>query len=145
MTRPPSHTFMIRVAAELSGMHPQTLRMYERRGLISPQRSARNTRLYSDEDVRRLKRIQELSAEGLNLAGIDRLLRLEDRVRRAEERARALEAELTMARDAHRQELADLRRSLRAEIVPVAVVETALIPRQHGAGGRRERTRGNGS
>lgn len=145
MTERRRHTFMIKIAAELSGMHPQTLRMYERRGLIRPRRSARNTRLYSDADVRRLRRIQELSADGLNLAGIDRVLRLEDRARQAEERTEALEAELRAAETAHRQELNDLRRSLRAELVPVAVVETALIPRQPAAGGRRERTRGHGS
>ncbi len=145
MSRRTTRTFMISIAAELSGMHPQTLRMYERRGLIQPQRSARNTRLYSDEDVDRLKRIQELSAEGLNLAGIARVLGLEDRARRAEARARELEGELAGAREAHREEIAQLRRSMRAEIVPVAVVETALIPRQQVTGGRHERTGRNGS
>ena len=145
MSRRTTRTFMISIAAELSGMHPQTLRMYERRGLIQPQRSARNTRLYSDEDVDRLKRIQELSAEGLNLAGIARVLGLEDRARRAEARARELEGELAGVREAHREEIAQLRRSMRAEIVPVAVVETALIPRQQVTGGRRERTGRNGS
>lgn len=145
MSKPTTRTFMISIAAELSGMHPQTLRMYERRGLIHPRRSARNTRLYSHDDVRRLKRIQELSAEGLNLAGIARVLSLEDRARRAEERARALEGELAEAHDAHRQEIAELRRSMRAEIVPVTVVETALVARRQQAGERRERTGENGS
>ncbi len=72
--------FMISVAAELSHMHPQTLRMYEARGLIEPQRSPKNTRLYSQRDVQRLRRIQELTAEGLNLAGVERVLALERRV-----------------------------------------------------------------
>lgn len=145
MTETTTRTFMISIAAELSGMHPQTLRMYERRGLIQPRRSARNTRLYSDEDVRRLKRIQELSAEGLNLAGIARVLGLEDRARRAEEKVRDLEARLADMREAHRDEMAEQRRSMRAEIVPFTVVETALIPRRQSVGRHRERTRGHGS
>src|SRR5271163_3875677 len=70
--------FMISVAAELANMHPQTLRMYETRGLIEPQRSPKGTRLYSQEDVEKLKRIQEMTADlGLNLAGVERVLRLE--------------------------------------------------------------------
>jgi MerR family transcriptional regulator/heat shock protein HspR len=69
--------FMISVAAELAHMHPQTLRMYEARGLIQPKRSPKNTRLYSQRDVALLQRIQQLTAEGLNLAGVERVLRLE--------------------------------------------------------------------
>src|SRR4051812_28524495 len=70
--------FMISVAAELAGMHPQTLRIYESRGLIKPKRSAKKTRLYSRSDVERLRRIQELTTEvGLNLAGVERVLQLE--------------------------------------------------------------------
>jgi MerR family transcriptional regulator/heat shock protein HspR len=69
--------FMISVAAELAHMHPQTLRMYEARGLIQPKRSPKNTRLYSQRDVALLRRIQQLTAEGLNLAGVERVLRLE--------------------------------------------------------------------
>ncbi|MGA8745258.1 MAG: MerR family transcriptional regulator [Solirubrobacterales bacterium] len=79
--------FMISVAAELAQMHPQTLRMYEARGLISPQRSAKNTRLYSQRDVERLHRIQQLTAEGLNLAGVERVLALERRLARLEGKA----------------------------------------------------------
>lgn len=71
--------FMISVAAELAGMHPQTLRMYEARGLIKPSRSPKQTRLYSQQDVERLQRIQELTTEfGLNLAGVERVLALEE-------------------------------------------------------------------
>jgi len=76
--------FMISVAAELAHMHPQTLRMYEARGLISPKRSPKNTRLYSQRDVERLHRIQQLTAEGLNLAGVRRVLALERRLRELE-------------------------------------------------------------
>jgi MerR family transcriptional regulator, heat shock protein HspR len=85
--------FMISVAAELADMHPQTLRMYEARGLIEPKRSPKGTRLYSYDDVERLKRIQQLTTEyGLNLAGVERVLELEQRLERAERRAKALEA-----------------------------------------------------
>jgi MerR family transcriptional regulator/heat shock protein HspR len=76
--------FMISVAAELAHMHPQTLRIYEARGLIQPKRSPKNTRLYSQRDVERLRRIQQLTAEGLNLAGVERVLTLESRLRELE-------------------------------------------------------------
>jgi MerR family transcriptional regulator/heat shock protein HspR len=76
--------FMISIAAELAHMHPQTLRIYEARGLIQPKRSPKNTRLYSQRDVERLQRIQQLTAEGLNLAGVERVLALERRLRELE-------------------------------------------------------------
>jgi MerR family transcriptional regulator/heat shock protein HspR len=72
--------FMISVAAELADMHPQTLRIYESRGLINPKRSPKNTRLYSQRDVERLRRIQRMTSEGLNLAGVETVLALEERV-----------------------------------------------------------------
>jgi len=72
--------FMISVAAELAEMHPQTLRIYEQRGLIAPKRSPKNTRLYSQRDVERLRRIQQMTAEGLNLAGVETVLSLEAQV-----------------------------------------------------------------
>src|SRR5947199_9923912 len=90
--------YMISVAAELAGMHPQTLRMYEARGLITPQRSPKNTRLYSQADVERLRRIQEMTAEhGLNLAGVETVLELEaqlDRTRAELAKMRERTAEL---------------------------------------------------
>jgi MerR family transcriptional regulator, heat shock protein HspR len=87
--------FMISVAAELADMHPQTLRMYEARGLIEPQRSPGGTRLYSQRDVERLRRIQEMTAElGLNLAGVERVLELEEQLERAQRKIAALEREL---------------------------------------------------
>jgi len=76
--------FMISVAAELAHMHPQTLRMYEARGLITPKRSPKRTRLYSQRDLELLRRIQQLTAEGLNLAGVERVLALEQRLARLE-------------------------------------------------------------
>ena len=84
--------YMISVAAELVGMHPQTLRMYEQRGLIEPKRSPKGTRLYSQEDVERLRRIQQMTAElGLNLAGVERVLELEEQLERTRRRVAALE------------------------------------------------------
>jgi MerR family transcriptional regulator/heat shock protein HspR len=75
--------FMISIAAELAHMHPQTLRIYEARGLIHPQRSPKNTRLYSQRDVERLRRIQRMTSEqGLNLAGVETVLEMEERVER---------------------------------------------------------------
>lgn len=91
--------FMISVAAELAEMHPQTLRQYEQRGLIEPKRSPKNTRLYSQRDVERLRRIQEMTAQGLNLVGVETVLGLEERVaklsaelQRARQRIEELEA-----------------------------------------------------
>ena len=85
--------FMISVAAKLANMHPQTLRMYESRGLIEPQRSPKGTRLYSHEDVERLRRIQEMTADlGLNLAGVERVLDLEEEIERMHVRIEEIEA-----------------------------------------------------
>jgi MerR family transcriptional regulator, heat shock protein HspR len=112
--------FMISVAAELADMHPQTLRMYEARGLIEPQRSPKGTRLYSHKDVERLRRIQEMTAElGMNLAGVERVFELEGQLESMARRVRALEkraAEL----NAEVERLEALRRELRAEVVPYA-------------------------
>ena len=125
--------FMISVAAELAAMHPQTLRMYEARGLIEPKRSAKGTRLYSHKDVHRLRRIQEMTAElGMNLAGVERVFELEQeletmsrKVSALERRARELKGEV--------ERLEALRRELRAEIVPYVrggeLVRTADVQR----------------
>src|ERR1700693_2589051 len=87
MTETERPRYMISVAAELVGMHPQTLRIYEQRGLVRPQRTAGNTRLYSDSDVERLRLIQQLTSEvGLNLAGVERVLRMEDELGRMRRR-----------------------------------------------------------
>ena len=87
--------YMISVAAELVGMHPQTLRIYEQRGLVRPQRTAGNTRLYSEADLERLRLIQRLTSElGLNLAGVETVIRLEDELRRAQARIERLQREL---------------------------------------------------
>jgi MerR family transcriptional regulator/heat shock protein HspR len=75
--------YVISVAAELAGVHPQTLRVYERKGLLTPARTAGNTRRYSERDIARLRRIQELTQEGVNLAGVMQIMELEDRLERA--------------------------------------------------------------
>jgi MerR family transcriptional regulator/heat shock protein HspR len=122
--------FMISVAAELAEMHPQTLRMYEARGLITPKRSPKNTRLYSQADVERLRRIQQMtSEEGLNLAGVETVLELERRVERmrsemATMRKRAAEMETRMT-----QELERLRKSIGGELVPYGAYEPKNIGR----------------
>jgi MerR family transcriptional regulator, heat shock protein HspR len=115
---------MISVAAELAEMHPQTLRMYEARGLITPKRSPKNTRLYSQADVERLRRIQQMTnEEGLNLAGVESVLELEHRLERmrlemTRMRKRAAEMESRMA-----EELERLRRSIGGELVPYGAYE----------------------
>src|SRR5437870_2928610 len=109
--------FMISVAAELADMHPQTLRMYEARGLIEPQRSPKGTRLYSREDVERLRRIQEMTTElGLNLAGVEQVLEMEGQLEDAQRRVEALEARAAELQ-AQIAELEPLRERVRAKIV----------------------------
>jgi MerR family transcriptional regulator, heat shock protein HspR len=121
--------FMISVAAELADMHPQTLRMYEARGLITPKRSPKGTRLYSQEDVDRLRRIQEMTAElGMNLAGVERVFELEDELARMARRMAAMEAEAASLREQMETEIERVRRSFRAEIVPYRPPGEALIP-----------------
>jgi MerR family transcriptional regulator/heat shock protein HspR len=110
--------FMISVAAELAGMHPQTLRVYEARGLIKPSRSPKKTRLYSQQDVERLKRIQELTTEfGMNLAGVERVLALEELM---ESMSRQLEEMKEQAAEMEREMLEQIEavhRSYKRELV----------------------------
>ena len=125
--------FMISVAAELAEMHPQTLRMYEQRGLIEPKRSPKGTRLYSQADVERLRRIQQMTAEmGMNLAGVERVFELEEQLHAMSAKVRRLEKRASeLAKEVERLE--ELRRSLRAEIVPYvrggAIVRAQRQPR----------------
>jgi MerR family transcriptional regulator/heat shock protein HspR len=97
--------YMISVAAELVGMHPQTLRMYEQKGLVQPKRTAGNTRLYSEADLERLRLIQRLTTElGLNLAGVEAVLELEEQLQRMHARMERLEREMREAiQQVHRQ------------------------------------------
>jgi len=122
--------FMISVAAELAEMHPQTLRMYEARGLITPKRSPKNTRLYSQADVERLRRIQQMtSEEGLNLAGVETVLDLEHRLERMRSeisrmRKRAAEMEKRMTKELER-----LRQAVGGELVPYGAYEPEKMAR----------------
>ena len=121
--------YMISVAAELAGMHPQTLRIYETRGLIEPERSAGNTRLYSEEDVERLRRIQELTTEmGMNLAGVERVFELEQQLERTRARMAQLQRQAERAQSELRAEIERVRRSFKAELVPYQAPGSALIP-----------------
>ena len=120
--------YLIGIVAELAGMHPQTLRLYERRGLLRPNRSAGRTRRYTDADLARLRRIQALSEAGLNIAGIERVLELEQQVADAHERLAITVGELEAARREHREQMEQARRSMRAELVLVTRGETALVP-----------------
>jgi MerR family transcriptional regulator, heat shock protein HspR len=103
--------YMISVAADLVGMHPQTLRIYEQKGLVRPKRTAGNTRLYSERDVDRLRLVQRLTTElGLNLAGVEHVLRLEDQLQRMHRRLEKLEREL-------REEVEAVHKQYRRELV----------------------------
>ena len=115
--------YMISVAAELVGMHPQTLRLYETKGLVRPNRTPGGTRLYSEADVERLRIIQRLTTElGLNLAGVEHVIRLEDELRRMRARMDRVEREM---REAIRQ----VHRNYRRDLVPVTQT-TTLVPRK---------------
>ena len=121
--------FMISVAAELADMHPQTLRMYEARGLITPNRSPKGTRLYSQQDVERLRRIQVMTAElGMNLAGVEKVFELEDQLERMSRRLEAMEKEAARLRQEMAAEVERVRRSFRAELVPYRAPGDALVP-----------------
>ena len=120
--------FMISVAAELAEMHPQTLRMYEQRGLICPKRSPKGTRLYSQEDVDRLRRIQEMTTElGLNLAGVEQVLELEEQLASTRRRLEELEQRSAQVREELEKELESARRTLSGQLVPVTRTTTAII------------------
>jgi MerR family transcriptional regulator, heat shock protein HspR len=125
--------YMISVAAELAGMHPQTLRIYEARGLITPKRSPKNTRLYSARDVERLRRIQELTGElGMNLAGVERVFELEAEIERMRRRMRAFERQADRAQEELRREIDRVRRSVKAELVVYQPPSQALASQRRG-------------
>ena len=116
--------YMISVAAELVGMHPQTRRIYESKGLVRPRRTAGNTRLYSERDVARLRVIQKLTTElGLNLSGVELVLKLEDQLQRMQARIDRLERE-------KREAVERVHKTYRRDLVPVSQV-TTLIQRNY--------------
>lgn len=130
-TRP---VYMISVAAELAGMHPQTLRIYEQKGLIEPNRSPKGTRLYSQEDVERLRRIQELTTQlGMNLAGVERVFELEGELNQLRRRMDRMERRAEQMREEFEAEVARVRRSFRFDLVPYEPPEQALMPRKDDA------------
>jgi MerR family transcriptional regulator, heat shock protein HspR len=115
--------YMISVAADLVGMHPQTLRIYEQKGLVRPKRTAGNTRLYSERDLERLRLIQRLTTElGLNLAGVEHVLRLEDQLRKMQARFDRLEREM-------RERMRDVERQYKREL---ALWEEPTLPVRRG-------------
>lgn len=110
---PDRAVYVISVAAELAGMHPQTLRIYERKGLVEPARTKGGSRRYSDGDIEQLDRIQQLTSEGLNLEGVRRILELEAEVER-------LRAELEEARSDATEAVRETHRKYRRDLVPVS-------------------------
>ena len=124
-------TFLIGIAAKRAGMHPQTLRLYERRGLLAPIRDARNTRRYRVADVARLRRIHALSEAGMNLAGIERVLALEAEVATLRAQVASLEERISTERAEHAAAIAAERRSGRADLVHVTRTRTALVRYRH--------------
>ncbi len=130
--------FMISVAAELAEMHPQTLRMYEARGLITPKRSPKNTRLYSQADVERLRRIQQMtSEEGLNLAGVETVLELEQRLERMRSELTRMRKQAAEMESKMTEELERLRKSIGGELVPYGAYEPKKMRPGSGDGATR--------
>jgi MerR family transcriptional regulator/heat shock protein HspR len=109
--------FVISVAAELAGVHPQTLRIYERKGLVHPKRTSSNSRRYSERDIERLREIQELTGKGVNLAGVRRVIELQQEIDLLAARVAELEAEVALQVRLHRQELHEVRRAARRDLV----------------------------
>jgi MerR family transcriptional regulator/heat shock protein HspR len=126
-----SPRYMISVAADLVGMHPQTLRIYENRGLVRPKRTPGNTRLYSDADLDRLRTIQQLTELGLNLAGVERVIALQDELRRMQARLermeRRMQEEIASVHKQYRRDLVPYSQS--TELVPVAIKRTRWTSR----------------
>jgi MerR family transcriptional regulator/heat shock protein HspR len=111
--------YVISVAAELAGVHPQTLRIYERKGLVAPARTSGRSRRYSERDIKLLRRIQELTNDGVSLAGVQRILALEEELHAAHARIRQLEARLEEVQREMEERVHDAHRQYRRELVPV--------------------------
>jgi MerR family transcriptional regulator/heat shock protein HspR len=111
--------YVISVAAELAGVHQQTLRIYERKGLVSPHRTSGGSRRYSDRDITLLRRIQDLTNAGVSLAGVRRILELEDELHAAHERMKRMEARLEALRREMEERVAATHRQYKRELVPL--------------------------
>ena len=110
--------YVISVAAELAGVHPQTLRIYERKGLVEPQRTVGRSRRYSDRDIHRLQRIQELTNEGVSLAGVKRIIALEEELENARDEIDRLHDQIADLRREANEAVADVHRQYRRDLVP---------------------------
>ena len=120
--------FVISVAAELAGVHPQTLRIYERKGLVRPKRTTSNARRYSERDIQRLLEIKKLTSDGMNLEGVRRVIELTQEIERLQTTVATLQAELRAQARRHRQELDKARRSARRDLVPYS---SAIVRYEH--------------
>jgi MerR family transcriptional regulator, heat shock protein HspR len=120
--------FVISVAAELAGVHPQTLRIYEREGLVRPKRTTANARRYSERDIQRLLHIKRLTGEGINLEGVRRVIALTQEIERLQAAVASLQAELRTQARRHRQEVEAVRRSARRDLVPYS---SAIVRYEH--------------
>jgi MerR family transcriptional regulator/heat shock protein HspR len=121
--------YVISVAAELAGVHPQTLRIYERKGLVEPQRTVGRSRRYSDRDIHRLQRIQELTNEGVSLAGVKRIIALEEELECARDEIDRLHGEIADLRREANEAVADVHRQYRRDLVPFSKAVIRFGPR----------------
>src|SRR5436305_14223580 len=121
--------YVIWGAAELAGVHPRTLRIYERKGLVEPQRTVGRSRRYSDRDIHRLQRIQELTTEGVSLAGVKRIIALEEELDCARDEIGALQAQIDNLRRQADQAVADVHRQYRRDLVPLSKAIIRFGPR----------------
>ncbi|MGH8993318.1 MAG: heat shock protein transcriptional repressor HspR [Acidimicrobiia bacterium] len=130
MSREDRALYVISVAAELAGVHPQTLRIYERKGLVEPQRTVGRSRRYSDRDIRRLQRIQELTTEGVSLAGVKRIIALEEQLEDARGEIERLETELEVRQVEADQAVADVHRQYRRDLIPFSKAVIRFGPKR---------------
>jgi len=119
--------YVISVAAELAGVHPQTLRIYERKGLVAPARTSGRSRRYSERDIALLRRIQELTTDGVSLAGVQRVLELEEELYAARERIAKLEARLEAFAREVEERVEAVHREYKRELVPLRSASLATI------------------
>jgi MerR family transcriptional regulator/heat shock protein HspR len=128
--------YVISVAAELAGVHPQTLRIYERKGLLAPHRTSGRSRRYSERDIELLRRIQELTNDGVSLAGVQRVLALEDQLLAAQRRIAELEARLEQVAREMEERVQATHRQYKRELVPLrsaALTRFESLRSRHGA------------
>lgn len=121
--------YVISVAAELAGVHPQTLRIYERKGLVEPQRTIGRSRRYSDRDIRRLRRIQELTNEGVSLAGVKRIIALEDELESTRQEVSRLQSQIEAQRTEADRAVAEVHRQYRRDLIPFSKAVIRFGPR----------------